>query len=500
MAMAQIRRFAGSTEQASNDWKLQRVAAESAERAARASLTAVSAASPLPKYNTTRPSRSSKLASGSTSVPRTEALGGRAEHLASSIIVCAANVQQVDVCAPAALALEPAFSGVTAKGVLRTFEWHGELATKLLPELTGLGLQFAFSMVKLYHQPFLQFIFGKSIAGTEETSDGLLWWLPSRSRTWQEFRSLSNTDDFFVRRISTAPLLKTPAEKPSNQAVELIFRGDLLDQSLTSRSASSRSDGLVRALDTRAINRPELFTSKLVLIHDLPDRLDNPLDSDAICKTQARPPVDRDKGELAIGSSELSSLQPGFAAADRSDPPDRLVGSANSKALCSTGSYTRPPVDRDKGGFAIRSSELSPVPPRCAAADRTDPPDRLVGSVDSKALCSTGSYARPPVERDKSDSGRVDAERFQGLLIFTAAGSVDSQDLLVLKLALDHTFESQGKPPVERDKTELTIWKGDDRKTYFFEENGATPTTATPEEAGTQFEGDPVGGPSASGE
>ena len=96
-------------EQASNDWKLQRVAVESAKRAARASLTAVSAASALPQWSTTRPSRSSKLASGSTSVPKTEALGGQAEHLASSIIVCAANVQQVDVCAPAALALEPAF-------------------------------------------------------------------------------------------------------------------------------------------------------------------------------------------------------------------------------------------------------------------------------------------------------------------------------------------------------------------------------------------------------
>ena len=171
--------------------------------------------------------------------------------------------------------------GVTAKGISRTFEWPGELATKFLPEMTGLGLQFALSMVKLYQQPFLHFIFGKTFAGTEETSDGLLWCLPSRSRTWQESRSLSNTDDFSVRRISTAPLLKTPAEKPSNQAVELIFRGHLLDQSLTSRSASSRSDGLVRALDTRAINRPELPTSKLVIIHDLPDRLDNPVDSAA---------------------------------------------------------------------------------------------------------------------------------------------------------------------------------------------------------------------------
>ena len=85
-------------------------------------------------------------------------------------------------------------------------------------------------------------------------------------------------------------------------------------------------------------------------------------------------------------------------------------------------------------------------------------------------------------------------------LIFTAAGSVDSQDLSVLKLALDHTFGSQGRPPVERDKTELTIWKGDGRETCFFEEIGAPPTTATPEDAGTQFEGGPVGGPSASGE
>ena len=161
-------------EQASNDWKLQREAAESE----RASLTAVSAASPLPQLSTTWPSRSSKLASGSTSVTKTEALGGRAEHLASSIVVCAANVQQVDVCAPAALALEPAFSGVTSKGLSRTFERPGELATKFLPELTGLGLQFALSMVKLYHQPFLRFIFGKTIAGTEETSDGLLWWFP----------------------------------------------------------------------------------------------------------------------------------------------------------------------------------------------------------------------------------------------------------------------------------------------------------------------------------
>ena len=453
------------------------------------------------------------------------------------------------MCAPAALALELAFSGTTSKGLSRTFEWPGELATKFLPELTGLGLQFALSMVKLYHQPFLHFIFGKSIAGTEETSDGLLWWLPSMSRTWQESRSLSKTDDFSVGR-NTAPLLETPAE-PSNQAVELMVRGGLLDQSLTSRSASSRSDGLVRALDTRAINRPELFTSKLVIIHDLPDRLDNPLDSDAICKTQARPPIDRDKGELAIRSSEVSPLQPECAAADRTDPPDRLVGSADpkalcstgfytrppvdrgefairsselsplpprcaaadrtnppdrlvgsvdSKALCSTGSYTRPPVDRDKGGFAIRSSELSSLPPRCAAADRTDLPDRLSGSVDTKALCSTGSYARPPVERDKSDSGLLDAERFQVPLIFTAAGSVDSQDLLVLKLALNHTFGSQGRPLVERDKTEFTIWKGDDRETCFFEENGATSTAVIPEEADTPFEGDPVGGPSASGE
>ena len=303
----------------------------------------------------------------------------------------------------------------------------------------------------------------------------------------------------------------------------------------------------------RVINRSELFTSKLVSIHDLPDRLDNPLDPDAIYKTQARPPVDREKGVLAIRSSELSPLQPGFAAADRTDPPDRLVGSADSKALCSTGSYTRPPVDqdkgelviqsselsplqpgvtaadridppdrlvgsvdskalcstgsytrppadRDKGELAIWSSELSPLPPRFAAADCTDPSDRLVGSVDSKALCSTGSYARPPVERDKSDSGLVDADRFQVPLIFTAAASVDSQDLLVLKLALDHTFESQGRPPVERDKTELTIWKGDDRKTCFFKENGGTPTAGIPEEADTSFEGDPVGGPSASGE
>ena len=309
----------------------------------------------------------------------------------------------------------------------RTFEWPRELATKFLPGLTGLGLQSALKMVKLYHQPFLHFIFGKTIAGTEETSDGLLWWLPSRSRTWQESRSLSNTDDFPVRRISTAPLLKPPAEKPSNQAVQLMFRGGLLDQSLTSRSASSRSDGLVRALDTRAINRPELFTSKLVIIHDLPDRLDNPLGSDAICKTRARPPADRDKGKPAI-----------------------------------------------------RSSELSLPPPRFAAADGADPPDRLVGSVDSKALCNTGSYARPPVERDKSDSGRPDAERFQVPLIFTAAGSVDSQDLLVVKLALDHTFGSQGRPPVERDKTELTIWKGDDHETCFFEENAKHLKKLTP--------------------
>ena len=279
-----------------------------------------------------------------------------------------------------------------------------------------------------------------------------------------------------------------------------MFCGGLLDQSLTSRSASSRSDGLVRALDTRAINRPELSTSKLVIIHDLPDRLDNPLNSDAICKTQARPPVDRDKGEFAIRSSELSPLQPGIAAADRTDPPDRLSGSVDSKALCNTSFYTRPPVDRDRGELAIRSSELSPLQPGFAAADRTDPPDRLSGSMDSKALCSTGSYARPPVERDKSDSGRLDAERFGVLLIFTAAGSVDSQDPLVSKLALDHTFESQRRPPVERDKTKLTIWKGDDRETRFFEENGAPPTTATLEDAGTQFEGDPVGGPSASGE
>ena len=89
---------------------------------------------------------------------------------------------------------------------------------------------------------------------------------------------------------------------------------------------------------------------------------------------------------------------------------------------------------------------------------------------------------------------------FQVLLIFTAAASVVSQDLLVLKLALDHTFGSQGRPPVERDKTQLTIWKGDDRKTCFFEENGATSTAVIPEEADTPFEGDPVGGPSASGE
>ena len=164
-----------------------------------------------------------------------------------------------------------------------------------------------------------------------------------------------------------------------------MFRGGLLNQSLTSRSASSRSDGLVRALDTRSINRPELFTSKLVIIHDLPDRLDNPLDSDAICKTQARPPVDRNKGELAIRSSELSPLQPGSAAADRTDPPDRLSGSVDSKGLCNTSFYTRPPVDRDKGQFAIRSSELSPLQPGIAAADRSDPPDRLSGSVDSRA-------------------------------------------------------------------------------------------------------------------
>ena len=167
-----------------------------------------------------------------------------------------------------------------------------------------------------------------------------------------------------------------------------MLRGGLLNQSLTLRSASSRSDGLVRALDTRSINRPELFTSKLVIIHDLPDRLDNPLDSDAICKTQARPPVDRDKGELAIRSSELSPLQPKIAAADRTDPPDRLSGSVDSKALCNTSFYTRPPVDRDKGEFAIRSSELSPLQPGIAAADRTDPPDRLSGSVDSKAFAA----------------------------------------------------------------------------------------------------------------
>ena len=129
------------------------------------------------------------------------------------------------------------------------------------------------------------------------------------------------------------------------------------------------------------------------------------------------------------------------------------------------------------------------------AADRIDPPDRLVGSVDSTALCNTGSYARPPAERDKSDSGLVDAERFQVPFIFTAAGSVDSRNLLVLKLALDHTFGSQGRPPVERDKTELAIWKGDVRKSYFFEENGATPTAGIPEEADTPFEGDPVGVP-----
>ena len=171
----------------------------------------------------------------------------------------------------------------------------------------------------------------------------------------------------------------------------------------------------------------------------------------------------------------------------------------DSKALCNTSFYTRPPADRDKGEPAIRSSELSLLPPRFAAANCTDPPDRLVGSVDSKALCSTGSYARPPVERDKSDSGRLDAERFQVPLIFTAAGSADSQDLLVLKLALDHTFGSQGRPPVERDKSELTIWKGDDRETCFFKENGATSTAVIPKDAGTQFEGDPVGGPSACG-
>ena len=74
--------------------------------------------------------------------------------------------------------------------------------------------------------------------------------------------------------------------------------------------------------------------------------------------------------------------------------------------------------------------------------------------MDSKALCSTGSYARPPVERDKGDSGFVDAEHFQVPLIFIPAGSVDLQDLLVLKLALDHTFETHGRSPVERDKRE----------------------------------------------
>ena len=204
-------------------------------------------------------------------------------------------------------------------------------------------------------------------------------------------------------------------------------------------------------MDTRAVNRPELFILKLVFIHDPPNQLDNPLDSDAICKIQARPPVDRDKGEPAIWSSELSPLQHGGATADRTDPPDQLVGSVDSKALCSTSSYTRPPADRDKGEYAIWSSELSPLPPRFAAADLKNPPDRLVGSVDPKALCSSGSYARPPVERDKSDYGLVDAERFQVPLIFTAAESVDSWDLLVLKLALDHTFESQGRPPVERN-------------------------------------------------
>ena len=235
---------------------------------------------------------------------------------------------------------------------------------------------------------------------------------------------------------------------------------------------------------------------------DPPDRLVESVDSKALCSTGSytRPPVDRDKGEIGIRGSEPSPLQPGVTAADRADPPDRLVGSVDSKALCSTGSYTRPLADRDKGELAIRSSELPPLPPQFAAADRTDPPDRLVGSVDSTALCNTGSYARPPVERDKSDSGLVDAERFQVPFIFTAAGSVDSQDLLVLKLALDHTFGSQGRPPVKRDKTELAIWKGDVRITYFFEENGATPTAGIPEEADTPFEGDPVGGPSASGE
>ena len=212
-------------EQALHALKLQREAVESAEqaaRAARALLAAVSAASPLPQLSTTLPSRSSKLASGSTSVTKTKALRGRAEHLASSIVVRAANVQQVDVSAPAALALEPASPGVISKCLSRTFEWPGELATKFLPEVTGLGLEFALSMVKLYHQPFLHFIFGKTIAGTKETSDGLLWWSPSRSRTWQESRSLLKTCDFSVRQFSTAPLQEASAEKPSNQAVELV--------------------------------------------------------------------------------------------------------------------------------------------------------------------------------------------------------------------------------------------------------------------------------------
>ena len=84
---------------------------------------------------------------------------------------------------------------------------------------------------------------------------------------------------------------------------------------------------------------------------------------------QARPSVDQDKGEFAIRSSELSPLQPGIAA-DRTDPPDRLSGSVDSKALCNTSFYTRPPVDRDKGKSAIWSSELSLPPPRFAAADK----------------------------------------------------------------------------------------------------------------------------------
>ena len=394
----------------------------------------------------------------------TEALGGQAEHLASSIIVCAANVQQVDVCAPAALALEPAFSGATPKGISRTFEWPGELATKFLPELTGLGLQFALTMVKLYHQPFLHFIFGKTIAGIEETSDGLLWWLPSRSRTWQESRSLSNTDDFSVRRISTAPLLETPEEKPSNQAMELISRGNLLDQSLTSRPASSCSDGLVRALDMRATNRPELFTSKLVIIHDLPDRLDNPLDSDAICKTYTRPSVDRDKGEFAMRSSELSPLRPGYAAADRIEPPDRLVKTVDSKALCSTGSYTRPPVDRDKGELVIRSSKPSPLQPGVTAADRTDPPDRLVGSVDSNALCSTGSYTRPPADRDKGEIAIRSSELSPLPPRFAAADRTDPPDRLVgsvdstLDLWTLSDFKCRSSSPQLAQLTPRTCW------------------------------------------